>query len=29
MFQECASQMSKLIVIGNKIDLYNDRKVSM
>lgn len=29
MFHESASQSSRLIVVGNKIDLYNDRRVCM
>lgn len=29
MFHECAFLESKLIIVGNKIDLYNDRRVTM
>jgi hypothetical protein len=29
MFRECACPESKLIIVGNKIDLYNDRRVTM
>ena len=29
MFHECAFPESKLIIVGNKIDLYNDRRVTM